>query len=43
MAKTVKDVVDSAAKLHGWESGANQVTVNLAVLGDHLSDCPSVE
>jgi len=41
MAQTVKSVVDSAAKLH--EFGNQSVTVNLAVLGDHLSDCPSVE
>ena len=32
-----------AALTFGWESGNQSVTVNLAVLGDHLSDCPSVE
>jgi hypothetical protein len=42
MASTVKTVIDGAAKLHGWEAGA-QVTVNFDLISDNLHSIPIVD
>jgi hypothetical protein len=42
MASTVKTVIDGAAKLHGWEQGA-QVTVNFDLISDNLHSIPIVD
>lgn len=42
MASTVKTVIDGAAKLHGWETGA-QVTVNFDLISDNLHSIPIVD
>jgi hypothetical protein len=42
MASTVKTVIDGAAKLHGWETGA-QVTVNFDLISENLHSIPIVD